>query len=171
MTMTGIVSHATPTELELYVIDALAGDQRRRLEQHLSGCDQCADRLAGAAAAEMDLRALWPEVQQARRPLAAVVPLRAPRPAAVPRPAARASSGGLAVAAVALLVVGWGAVGGHRHVPAPSASVLAPGGACLASRDRVSEDPPDAEGSLCSIEPAPAPPGLASWAACASPRR
>jgi hypothetical protein len=160
-----VTAHATTGELELYVMDTLAGDQRRRLEQHVTACDGCAHRLAAEAAAEMDLRALWPEVQQLRRPLAPVVPLRVPRPAPP-----RASHGGLAVAAVALLFIGWGTLDAHRRSARPAAT-LAPGGACLASRlsTRASEEP--AEGPLCPLDAPPAPAALASWAACASPRR
>jgi hypothetical protein len=170
--MNGTVSHAAAAELELYVIDGLAADPRRRLEQHLVACDHCARLLAAEAAAEMELRALWPEVQQVRRPLAAVVPLRAARPAALLRPApVRPSAGGLAVAAVALLFVGWGAIDAHRRCSTTSASTVVPGGACLASRlsARASEEP--ADGPLCPIDAPPAPAGLASWAACVAPRR
>jgi hypothetical protein len=172
--MSGSVHHATATELGLYVIDALAPEQHRRLEEHVAACHDCARLLALEAAAEMDLRALWPEVQQVRQhPLAAVVPLRAPGALPGPRalPAARPSTGGLAVAAVALLFVGWGTMDHHRHATDPSGSALAPAGSCLASRLSAPADDEPADGPLCLLDAPPPPAGLASWAACASPRR
>jgi hypothetical protein len=170
--MSAPLAHATDDELGLYAMDALGGDARRRLEQHVGDCDRCAGRLAAEAAAELQLGDLWPEVRRLRQPLAPVVPLRpvgpaAPAPRAEPRPAASTGGGGLLVAAAALLFVGWSAAP-HRAVPA--SATLAPD-ACFAARFSRADRPDDAAGLLCSGESRPSPSDLASWAACASPRR
>ena len=104
-------AHASPDEVALYVIDALAHPARQRLESHVAACPSCAGALASEAVAEQTLRALWPSV---RRPLAEVVPLPRPESTRASAPSSTRSSlglqgsfGGLAAAVVAVLFFGW----------------------------------------------------------------
>ena len=124
-----MIRHATPADLQLYVIDALGAVPRRWLEEHLGGCDPCAEALAAEAALETELVDLWPAL---RRPLAGVFPLRPPAPRPVVRRArapVRGSGTGFGAAAVALLFLGWWADGGRAGAPATASPLacLAPG--------------------------------------------
>jgi len=47
--------HVDASEIEDFVIGALAGDRRARFETHLSSCDHCAQRLAREARLEVAL--------------------------------------------------------------------------------------------------------------------
>jgi hypothetical protein len=161
-------AHASAADLELYVIDALAPATRRQVEQHVATCDRCALGLQAEAVLEVTLGQLWSEVQRARRPVAAVVPLRPRRSGGAPCPPMRRSGplGGLAAAAIAVLFIGWWTDGG-RIDSLRSPSALAPPPSCAitalfhegASDDRL----------VCISEALPSPTALASWATCAAP--
>lgn len=79
-------AHATADELALFVIDGLDQVAQRRFERHIAVCALCAQALAQEAAAELQLQAVWPQVQ---RPLAPVLAL--PRRTRTRRPDAAAS--------------------------------------------------------------------------------
>jgi anti-sigma factor RsiW len=153
------VTHIAEADLELYVLDALAPGARNRLEEHATGCDRCAGALAAEARLELRLEALWPEVQRARQPLAAVVPL---RPRARPAPARRPGLGGLAAAAAALLLIGWWSDRTGPETPGAGSALAAPAVCRLAAPDAV-------DGPLCMTAPI-SPEALASWASCVAPR-
>jgi hypothetical protein len=141
--------HASPEDLQLYVIDALGTTSKRWLEDHVGACDGCARSLAQEAALENTLAELWPAV---RRPLAPVVVLRArevpaeaPRPRRAPSIRRPSTSGsGFAAAAVALLLLGWWTDGSRPGAPVVSASQLICTSPGFSMADAVSE-----EGGVC----------------------
>ena len=59
------MTHLSARELELYVIDALPADSARAVEQHVSGCADCAAALAAEARLE---HALAEVARQPRTP-------------------------------------------------------------------------------------------------------
>lgn len=87
--------HATPAELELYVLGAMVADRVDSFEAHCAGCEACAARLSDEAKLEMVLE------QVSRR----AVRVQAIRPA---RALAYGAAGLVAMAAVVLLWVGHG---------------------------------------------------------------
>jgi anti-sigma factor RsiW len=161
-------AHASTAELELYVLDALTSGPRRNLELHVAACDRCARDLQVESALEVTLGQLWPQVQRARRPVAAVVPLRPRRSGSAPRPMRRSASlGAVAAAAIAVLFIGWWTDGG-RLDPSRSPSALVSARSCASTGQSSDEEGTD-DGLVCISEPLPSPAALASWAACAEP--
>jgi hypothetical protein len=77
-----VEEHPSAALLGAWAAGALEGATLWRLERHVADCPSCAQRLATEAAAEVELRALWPAIEP---PLAPVVPLH-------PRPARRSAS-------------------------------------------------------------------------------
>lgn len=110
-----------------YAVDALDDDERVEFERHLAGCESCraeVDSLREAASALAGAVAAPPPAELRERILAAAATIRpeAPRPAAArPRSAVPRHWPTLLVAAVAVLVVGVGAVvwQSWRDDPAP----------------------------------------------------
>jgi anti-sigma factor RsiW len=88
-----IGQHATPAELELYVLGALGEDRVEAFEAHCAACDACAAALSGEAKLELTFE------QVARRSVRAPVvrPVRA---------VAYGAAGVLAMAAAVLLWIG-----------------------------------------------------------------
>ncbi len=157
--------HPTSDQIDRYIIDALEPSVREQLESHAASCLACADALGKAAAVEVKLAELWPQV---RRPLAEVVPLRLP---VAPRPqqprAGRASFGGFAAAAVALLV-GWSALSGRGGAPAFHATAASGVLHASAETDGFSQYDPSFmnEGPMCVAEFGPASPQPVEYGMC-----
>lgn len=85
--------HATPAELELYVLGALGDDRVESFEAHCAACDACAAALSGEAKLELAFE------QVTRR----AVRTRVERPM---RAVAYGAAGVLAMAAAVLLWIG-----------------------------------------------------------------
>jgi hypothetical protein len=182
------VGHATPAQIELYVLDALSPREAPGFEAHVAACARCAEALATEAAYELRLGRLWP---RARRPLAEVIPLRprhrapdATEPARAGRGggrarrearafvAARGQLGGAAAAVLAVLFAGWWSSGPAAETSAGGstvASALAGGEFCGPAYG----SPRGGAGGLCAaraVSGSPEGPAApACWAMCASP--
>ena len=108
--------HLNKADVELYVINALAMERAAAVEDHVSGCEECACALAHEAQLEMALE-IVAERSRSREPREAreardvrTIPPSAPRVVALaPRRLARARRAGIglagAVAAAAALIL------------------------------------------------------------------
>jgi anti-sigma factor RsiW len=91
--------HATPAELELYVLGALDAGRVESFEAHCADCDACAAALSGEASLEI----AFEQVSKRAGKTPVVRPLRA---------AAYGAAGVVAMAAAVLLWVGHGHAAG-----------------------------------------------------------
>ncbi len=114
--------HATPAELELYVMGALDADRSEAFEAHCAACDACAAALSGEASLEMAFEQVGRRAAREKlaRPLRAV---------------AYGAAGVLAMAAAALLWIGHtptagagegtaGGLGNVSHAPMDDGAIL-----------------------------------------------